>query len=348
MLLTLSTASRRWREALRREWRRFALATGVGLALAAYSVAFWGPHRAQPSDLAQSVWAAELLWEGKNPYANIGPGLLYPQAYPLFYPLPAAAAMLPLAGLPQIWIDALFVGFGAAVLFLVLSRNGLANPQLLALASYPMLVTAQTSQWSPWVTAAALTPSLGWILACKPSLGAALWLAFPSRRSLLLAAGFTVVTIALWPWWVADWLAALPAARHMSAPLMRPWGFLLLLAFIKWRRPEARLLGVLAVLPQTPSLYDAVPLFLVVRTIEEGVALVVLTSVMGGIVGALPASTDYHTWMATNGEWMVYFLYLPCLVMVLRRPNVAAPVATADQALPRALSQSAPASGHRP
>ena len=32
---------------------------------------------------------------------------------------------------------------------------------------------------------------------------------------------------------------------------------------------------------------------------------------------------SYNDWMSMSGFWMIWLVYLPCLVMVLRRPNVA-------------------------
>jgi hypothetical protein len=69
---------------------------------------------------------------------------------------------------------------------------------------------------------------------------------------------------------------------------------------VKWRRPEARLLAALACIPQTPVLYEVVPLFLLVRTFREAAVLVVLTGVAGRIVNAIAVGVDYHTWMTIN------------------------------------------------
>jgi hypothetical protein len=41
---------------------------------------------------------------------------------------------------------------------------------------------------------------------------------------------------------------------------------------------------------------------------------------LGGAVTA-----GYDAWLRANGQWMVYLFYLPCLAMVLMRPNGHAP-----------------------
>jgi len=107
----------------------------------------------------------------------------------------------------------------------------------------------------------------------------------------------------------------------MGAPVMRWGGPLILLALLKWRRADARLLVGLACVPQTPIIYEIVPLFLLVRTFREAVALIVLTGVVGQIVLRVAQGSDYNTWMAINGQWMVWLIYLPCTALVLCRPN---------------------------
>lgn len=217
--------------------------------------------------------------------------------------------------------DALFIGLGAGLLAWALTRRTLANPQLWVFASFAMMVAAQTVQWSPWLTAAALMPWLGFVFAAKPSIGLAMLAAYPSRRAIAGAAVLTLATVVFWPWWIAAWIATLPSVTHMSAPVMRWGGPLILLALLKWRRADARLLAALACVPQTPVLYEIVPLFLLVRTFREAVLLVVLTGLVGKIVERIAQGADYNTWMAINGQWMVWLIYLPCTVLVLSRPN---------------------------
>jgi len=80
--------------------------------------------------------------------------------------------------------------------------------------------------------------------------------------------------------------------------------------------------------------YEALPLFLMVTTLREGVVLLVLTVLMGPIINNRPPMA-YNDWMAMSGFWMIWLVYLPCLVMVLRRPNVA----PANDPFARALEQ---------
>ena len=276
----------------------------------------------QPSDFAQPYVAGQLLREGRNPYQEIGPTGPVHHQFHLIYPATAATVAMPFGLVSMRLANGLFVGIGAALLFWALTRHGFRNPQLLVFTAFPMTVAAQNVQWSPLLTAATLMPALGFIYACKPSVALAYWAAYPNRRSLIAAAAFAAVTIVLWPWWPQEWLAQLSTVTHMSAPVTRWAGPLLLLSALRWRRPEARLLLGLSCIPQTPVIYEAVPLFLIVTTLREGVALAVVMVLLGAVLPGIPTQS-YDAWMATSGNWMIWLVYLPCLVLVLRRPNVA-------------------------
>ena len=300
---------------------RFALAAILGIATAFYADWFWTHPRTEPSDFVQPWAAARMLAQGQNPYELIGPGRPFEHQFLLIYPATAALAAMPFAWAPTRLADALFIGVGAGLLAWALTKRTLANPQLWVFASFSMMVAAQTVQWSPWMTAAALMPWLGFVFTAKPSIGLAMLAAYPSRRAIIVAAAFTLITVVLWPWWIAAWLTNLPTVTHMGAPVMRWGGPLILLALLKWRRADARLLVGLACVPQTPIIYEIVPLFLLVRTFREAVALIVLTGVVGQIVLRVAQGSDYNTWMAINGQWMVWLIYLPCTALVLCRPN---------------------------
>jgi len=300
---------------------RLGCAAVLGIATAIYADWFWIHPRVDPSDFVQPWAAARMLAQGQNPYELIGPGRPFEHQFLLIYPATSALVAMPLAWAPSRLADSLFIGLGAAALAWALTRRTLANPQLWVFASFAMMVTAQTVQWSPWLTAAALMPSLGFVFAAKPSIGLAMLAAYPSRLAILGAAALTLATVVLWPWWIPAWLATLSSVTHMSAPVMRWGGPFILLALLRWRRADARLLAALACVPQTPVLYEVVPLFLLVRNVREAALMVVFTGATGTIVERIAQGADYNTWMAINGQWMVWLVYLPCTAMVLCRPN---------------------------
>lgn len=314
--------SRWWSRAARSTTaRRLAIAVAIGGACAAYTDWIRPQRGVQPSDFAQPRVAATLLLQGENPYDVIGPDGRIFHHFPLIYPLTSAVVAMPFAAWPPPVADALFAGLGAALLAWALTKRALANPQLLVFVSAAMITAAQTVQWSPWLTAATALPALGFVYACKPSVALAYLLAYPSRLALFAAATLTAGTLVVWPWWPGEWLQRLSAATHMSAPVMRLGGPLLLLAALRWRRADARLLLGLAVIPQTPALYEAVPLFLVVRTMEQGVALVLSSWVVYHVMVARMGALDYAAWMDESGLLMLWLLYLPGLYVILRRRN---------------------------
>jgi hypothetical protein len=130
---------------------------------------------------------------------------------------------------------------------------------------------------------------------------------------------------------VAQWRAGLGASivYHVS-PIMRPFGWVLLLALFRWRWPEGRFLAAFALIPQAAMPYDALPLLLIPRTFLERVIFVAGTQLLAayGIAnlhGASPAVFAQKIWPAT-----LVLGYLPALVMVLRRKTVPAPVVSTE------------------
>jgi hypothetical protein len=107
------------------------------------------------------------------------------------------------------------------------------------------------------------------------------------------------------------------------------------LLLARWRRPEARLVLALACVPQTPLLYETVPLFLVPLTLVQGGVLwlgswlVALWQSLGA-----PYATDAARFSASNTA-IGWLLYLPCTVMILRRPNVGSLPTWLESRLPR-------------
>jgi hypothetical protein len=134
---------------------------------------------------------------------------------------------------------------------------------------------------------------------------------------VLSALGVTVLSFVLLPSWPLDWLAALRHTNHVP-PVLRPYGWVLLLAFLRWRTPEGRLLGLLALVPQTTGLYEALALFLIPRTRWEGYGLAACSYGVAFVQG----EWAYHLTIAQGmaERWPVIFvgLWLPALALVLR------------------------------
>jgi len=195
-------------------------------------------------------------------------------------------------------------------------RGGL----FIALLSASAINAAVGGQWSPLLTAGAAVPWLSVFWVAKPSLGLTLAMAYPHRQALWGAVALTALSFAIMPGWLGDWRSSLDARVHMPL-LLRPGGFLLLLAAIRWRRPEARLLVALAIIPGTSALYETVPLFLVPATRYEGYILAVLSFVAAGLLTWLVPVGKLPQMMAGWWPILLWLLYVPALLMVLRRPN---------------------------
>jgi hypothetical protein len=174
-------------------------------------------------------------------------------------------------------------------------------------------------QWSPLLTAAAVFPGIAWLWAAKPSVGAALFVGFPSRRAVIGGLVLTLVSVAAFPSWPGRWLESMRMAVHV-APVTRPFGLLLLLAAIRWRLPEARMFIALACVPQMTGLYETVPLFLIPRNRWQGYALAALSYVAAFLqiqfVPRLPGMTLEATF-ADRWPFVLAFIWLPALGLLL-------------------------------
>jgi hypothetical protein len=183
------------------------------------------------------------------------------------------------------------------------------------------MISMSRTQWAPLMLAASVVPLLAVTCIAKPNIGVAVIAAQSSRRHLFVALAvmgvFLAVSLAVRPSWPSSWLIAIRDAPHIRSMLLRPGGFLLLLALLRWRLPEGRLLATMSLVPHTPSLYDVLPLMFVARTLRETLLLAVLTHVLFFSVvtaGPFPTFDIYTDWL---GNAAVFVIYLPALVIAL-------------------------------
>lgn len=305
--------------------RRARLLTALAVAAVVTVLTAWRV-RVVPTDVRDVglvLFGARSVLHGVDPYAFVGPGRVYDWPWALYYPLPGFLPFLPLALLPDTVARVCFVGGSALLLAYAVTREGWSRLPLFLSASY--FVAAVWGQWSPLVTAALFLPMLGWVVVCKPNLGAALVVSAPSTRRqiapLASAAALVAISFVIQPSWFGEWRRVVGASPHLTAPVLHAGGFLVLAALLRWRRPEARLLVALACVPQSTLLYEALPLFVVPTTLAESLALTICSWAAAIGVEALGPYATFEAKTATTGALMVPLLYLPCLVMVLRRPN---------------------------
>jgi hypothetical protein len=302
---------------------RGGIALGVGLATA---IEVWVKMQ-RPGGFSDfdHIWeGARIVWARGNPYELIGPGRAFDWPWPLYYPLPALLVVLPLTLLPLPVARALFTGGSTAILAWALGGDGFAR--LALLLSVPFLHAVQIGQWSPLLTAMFLLPALGWLAVAKPNIGTAVLAATPSPRTWRVAAlgggALVLASLILQPSWPADWLRTLRSGEHIAPPILRFGGPVLLLALLRWRRPEARLLLALGCVPQTPAHYEALPVLLVACRAPEVLGLVLLSdlALVTSFVLA-PGSTSLLESATLYGRIINLFYYLPALALVLTRPN---------------------------
>jgi hypothetical protein len=132
-------------------------------------------------DGLQLYLGARALLAGQDPYAVVP--RQFP--YPLYYPLPAVLLAVPFAWLSPVGARIAW----AAVTGGIFAYAFRGRPQLLACLSAPFLVCGDPGPPRPALMAAAVVPGLGFLWAAKPSVGLALFAAYPSRGRILASGG---------------------------------------------------------------------------------------------------------------------------------------------------------------
>lgn len=302
---------------------RFVIALLAGCVFGAISA-----HNARDgADFTLHWWAGNALRRGESPYAVINAvSTTWPYCSGYLYWLPAAAILSPLSLLPLLTALPLFVGVSVAVFTFAITRDGYWR--LSFLASAPVLYGTDGGQVVLLVVAAMFIPSLAWLATMKYTIGLA-GVAFTlSRRYVLWFALPVLVSVAVWPWWPLAWFHELHdvAGRYYHVPVFVAGGFLLPLAALRWRRPEARLLFVMACAPQTMFNYDQLPLLLVARGPIQAAAFALLTYLPRWLNDLIygPSTADREALFNHLAPFIIACYYLPCLVLVLRRPNTGA------------------------
>src|SRR5215218_5720937 len=163
-----------------------AIVASVLSGLRAY---LWVSGEAKSRDFDQVWFAANALLAGRNPYAEIGPGLHFDWPAPLYYPIAAAVAVIPLAAIPRSVAAVLFAAIASGAFVWAATRRSLAPAVVITSASAAL--AAETVQWSPLLGAAYAIPWLGALLCAKPTIGLAIWLARPTHLGVIGAAVLT-------------------------------------------------------------------------------------------------------------------------------------------------------------
>lgn len=304
------------------ELARARLSKGLPVLVGVLTFAFVWVGRSPPGpwglDFDYMWTAGHAVWQGTDPYLAIHQAIRQGTLrWPFYYPGTAAVLLAPFGALPHRLAVALFTSLGMGLL--VWSVHGWRRWIVL---SAPALEALLLGQWSPWLTAAAGLPWLGFVWAAKPSIGIALFAGWPSRWALYGGLAVVILSLVLLPHWPADWLDAVRNTAHYKAPVQRVGGFLLLLAWLQWRRPEARMLGMLALIPHTTSVYELLPLLLIPQTRRSFAILLGLSYVATAIVYIrFPFGGSISGTLDARWPYFLVLVWLPALFMVLGLPR---------------------------
>ena len=298
--------------------RAAALALFVGLAAGALSFSLFPFTRG--ADFAQFHYHARHWLAGRDPYVGGFPVMRATRVVPepLFYPFPTVIALAPFALLPLRAAAAAFIAVCTALLAYAVART--SEERLPLFLGSGFLVAVGLGQWSPLVTATFLLPAVSWLAVLKPNLGLATTAARPNWIGILGGALVLTGSLVLHPHWPAEWIRNLRSMPSHPAPIFTPGGVVLLLALTRWRRPEARLIATMACVPQLMYFADQLPLWLVPRTRREAMALSAISIIAWAAALVLELRAGRQP-AFDSGGFVLVGVYLPALVMVLRRPN---------------------------
>ena len=250
------------------------------------------------ADFRWTLQLSESLLHRDNPYDTPL------EQYPLFAGF---------VGLPFLWVRpevaaGVFYGISAALLAFGLSRDGWH--QLLVFLAYPFWAGVLTAQWPPIIAAAAFFPILLPVTMMKPQVGLPVALTHLTRKGVIACSVAVLLSLAVAPRWPIWWLNQLGNYEHFVPIWIWP-GPVLALALIRYRKREAWLLFLAALMPQR-WFFDAFTLWLIPKSRR---AIVVTGAVSWG-AGIWRWYYTPHTFTEV-GRVAVIFLYLPMLVVLL-------------------------------
>ena len=307
--------------------QRWIAAIVLGCLIGAVTYVGWDVAGGAASDLDQLWFASRALLAGNDPYRAMSPAV---SPWPLIYPMPAVFLAIPFAWLPLPLARACWFGMGTA--FLVWAWADGASWRLLGLASGAFVWCAIGANWTPLLIAGIWLPAVRYFWCIKPNLGLLLWIRRPTIVPILGGAILLAISFIVAPHWLTEWLSNIfhPEWGHAyhPIPISLPGGWLLLLALLRWRQPEARVIAAWAMLPSSVMPSELLLGFAIARTRAEWAVVsvaswmvVAYATWVGGATqdpGETPAHAFArwagHVWPAMLAAW------LALLVMVLWRP----------------------------
>ncbi|MGC2194320.1 MAG: hypothetical protein WA628_06570 [Terriglobales bacterium] len=253
-------------------------------------------------DFHWALWAAQDLLAHRNPYDR---------ALQL-YPVPTAFFGLPFLGLRPEVAGAAFYGLSSTLMAFGLSRHG--YHRLLVFLAYPYWAGLIAAQWSPLIFASAFFPLLLPATLVKPQLGLPVALTHLTKRGVFACTAVLALSLVLLPRWPWLWVTTFPGYVRFIPLLVLP-GPLLALALLRYRERDARLLFLMAAMPQR-WFYDPLLLWLIPKSRRE-----ILGTVAFSWIVAIWRWYHYPQGHLEVGRWIVLLFYLPMLIVVMARPR---------------------------
>jgi hypothetical protein len=308
--------------------RHVAILVALLVAIAAGAIAAKAGRPDLRPDVDQLWFAARVILDGRNPYELIGPGREFDYQWQLYYPLPAVLLFTPLAPFPLLVSRVFVAAIGGGLLAYGIARWDARG--LVVFLSHAFYVNAWYAQWTPLLVAMWYLPSLAALIAAKPTIGFAMLFGVTELRrvrpGLVVAAILLGIAFMVRPTWISDWRAALQSNTHLRPWVTVPGGAMLLLALLRWRRWEARLLAAFAIIPQTFHPLATLPMVLLPGSLPGKATIAALTFLPNWVLVREPFGSRLATATAEEqigmfGTIVLWTVLVPTLFFVLRLPN---------------------------
>ena len=262
---------------------------------------------------------------GRDPYPLVGPGLEFEWDFGLIYPATAFVAVLPFAIFSTKVATTAFVALSMFLLAYALTEDSWHRLPIFGSAAF--VDAAISAQWSPIIIASLSLPMLAIFASAKPQLSFAILAGTRSKYAVVIAFFSTIILVGIslyfLPEWPQHWLHLLRAdTGHMKAAVTQPFGAVVLLLVLRWRRPEAWIVLLVACLPQTLMWYSFLILLAFPATYREACLLSLISS-LGYLLVQRVAETHPVEPRTGTMLWtlVVCTTFLPTTIAILRRPN---------------------------
>jgi hypothetical protein len=308
--------------------QRLLVASVVALLSCTLLVASFLEHPLRHTDFSNVWFGASMLLDGRDPYPLLGPGRFFDIEYPLLYPASSFIMAMPFAIFSEPVASVLFTGISVWLMVYGITSDGWHRLPMLASAAF--IDSVMAAQWTLIMTAALFLPWLAFVTPVKPQNGLPVLAASRSRSALWIAigSGFVLIVASLLflPGWPREWMKIVSTADYVRAPIMTVQGLPVVLVLLRWKRPESWLVIASACLPQTLMWYSALALITVGRTYREYVALSIISTI--GFLASATVATAQVTHVGAM-VWTIFLgtTYLPCVMLILSRPNSGEPPA---------------------